>query len=217
MTRVTRSRTISMLAIATLLTVGVASSASAQNAVVTGRVMSDRGQPLYGANVYITELNISVATNEAGTYTINVPAARVSGQTVALRARAVGFRPESQPLTVSAGTQTLNFDLETDIARLSEVVVTGVTAETQQIKLPFTVARVDTSQMPVTASNPLTQLQGKIPGASIVVRHRQWCCAVRSRSTEPAAVRTRCSSSMASCCRATFRTSTRTISKASRS
>ena len=112
MTRVTRSRTISMLAIATLLTVGVASSASAQNAVVTGRVMSDRGQPLYGANVYITELNISVATNEAGTYTINVPAARVSGQTVALRARAVGFRPESQPLTVSAGTQTLNFDLE---------------------------------------------------------------------------------------------------------
>ena len=168
MTRVTWNRTISMMAIATLFTVGVASSASAQNAVVTGRVMSDRGQPLYGANVYITELNISVGTNEAGNYTINIPAARVSGQSVALRARAVGFRPESQPITVSAGTQTVNFDLDTDIARLSEVVVTGVTAETQQIKLPFTVARVDTSQMPVTASNPLTQLQGKIPGASIV-------------------------------------------------
>ena len=48
MTRVTWNRTISMMTIATLFTVGVASSASAQNAVVTGRVMSDRGQPLYG-------------------------------------------------------------------------------------------------------------------------------------------------------------------------
>ena len=47
-------------------------------------------------------------------------------------------------------------------------MVTGVTRATEQIKLPFTVTRVDTTQMPVSGSNPLTQLQGKIPGALIV-------------------------------------------------
>jgi len=168
MMRLTSLRSISTWVIAAILSFGAASPIPAQNAVVTGRVMSDRGQPLYGANVYITELSVSVGTNESGTYTINIPAARVSGQTVQVRARAVGFRPEAHPIGVTAGNQTVNFELETDIARLSEVVVTGVTAETQRIKLPFTVARVDTSQMPVSASNPLSQLQGKIPGASIV-------------------------------------------------
>ena len=69
------------------LLAGGAAQAQAQNAVITGRVTSEQGQPLQGANVYITELNLSVGTNATGNYTITVPAARVSGQTVMLRAR----------------------------------------------------------------------------------------------------------------------------------
>ena len=51
--------------------------------------------------------------------------------------------------------------------QLSEVVVTASPA-TEQIKLPFTVTGRHEPQMPVAGSNPLTQLQGKIPGAMIV-------------------------------------------------
>src|SRR5687768_15189384 len=139
-----------------------------QAAVITGRVISEQGQPLVGANVLIPELNISVATNPSGAYTITVPAARVRGQAVVVRARAIGFQPVSRPLTLTSGTQTLSFDLQKDVTELSAVVVTGVTTATEQIKVPFTVTRVDTTQMPVTGSNPLTQLQGKIPGALVV-------------------------------------------------
>jgi TonB-linked SusC/RagA family outer membrane protein len=142
--------------------------AQGQAAVLTGRVISDQGQPLAGANVQIPELNISVATNPAGAFTITVPATRVSGQAVTVRARAIGFRPSVTPLTLTAGARTLDFNLAKDLTELSAVVITGVTQATEQIKLPFTVARIDTTQMPVSGFNPISQLQGKIPGAMIV-------------------------------------------------
>src|SRR5437868_3160295 len=142
--------------------------AQGQEAVVTGRVISDQGQPLAGANVFIPEMNISVATNQSGAFTITVPAARVRGQPVVLRARAIGYQPGANPVALSAGPQTVDFSLKKDLTELSAVVVTGVTRATESIKLPFTVTRVDSSQMPVSGSNPLTQLQGKIPGALIV-------------------------------------------------
>ncbi|HJP85968.1 MAG TPA: SusC/RagA family TonB-linked outer membrane protein [Gemmatimonadaceae bacterium] len=136
--------------------------------MITGRVISDQGQPLAGANVLIPELNISVGTNQSGQFTINVPAARVRGQPVVIRARAIGYQPGANPIALNAGSQTIDFNLKKDLTELSAVVVTGVTRATESIKLPFTVTRVDSSQMPVTGSNPITQLQGKIPGALIV-------------------------------------------------
>ena len=154
-----------------LLLVGIgaaAAPAQAQNAVITGRVTSDVGNPLYGANVYITELNISVGTNESGNYTLTVPAARVTGQTVQLRVRSVGYAPQSRAITVTAGNQTADFTLRTDVTRLSEVVVTGVSAGTERAKIPFSVAKVDAADLPAPAGNPLNQLQGRVPGANIV-------------------------------------------------
>lgn len=139
-----------------------------QAAVITGRVISEQGQPLAGANVLIPELNISVATNQSGAYTITVPAARVSGQAVVVRARAIGFQPVSRSLSLTSGTQTVSFDMRKDINELGVVVVTGVTKATEQIKLAFTVSRLDTAQMPVSGSDPISQLAGKIPGALIV-------------------------------------------------
>ena len=153
------------LTVLALVTPGVARG---QTAVVTGRVVSEQGQPLSGANVLLPELNISVSTNPAGVFTINVPAARVQGQRVVIRARAIGYQPGANPITLNAGSQTVDFNLKQDLTQLTAVVVTGVTAATQQIMVPFTVARLDSAQMPVTASNPIAQLQGKIPGATIV-------------------------------------------------
>lgn len=140
----------------------------AQNAVFTGKVASEFGQAIEGANVFISEMSISVATNATGDYTITVPAARVSGQQVNLRVRAFGYQPQVRPVRITAGSQTFNFAMKQDVNRLAEIVVTGVTAGTEQKKLAFTVSRVDEREMPVPAQNPLSQLQGKVPGANIV-------------------------------------------------
>lgn len=167
MTRIFRARATAaaLLAIALAAPVG---RAQGQGAVLTGKVTTEFGQPLGGANVYITEMGISVGTNADGAYTISIAGARVQAQSVNLRVRAFGYLPQARPLRLTTGTQTIDFALRQDVNRLAEVVVTGVTAGTEQKKLPFTVARVDESALPVPSANPLTELEGKVPGAAIV-------------------------------------------------
>ena len=162
-----RRLSASILALLLSLTTAVTASAQA-GAVVTGTVKSDAGQPLFGANVTIEALNISVGTGEDGRFTINVPGARIRGQQVVLRARAIGYVPMVKTITLNAGSQTQDFELKQDVNRLSQVVVTGVTGATEVKKLPFTVAQVTAEDMPVPGANPLSQIQGKVPGANIV-------------------------------------------------
>ena len=66
-----------------LLGIMVAASAAraqSQNAIITGKVVGDAGQPIEFANVYISELTLSVPTNAQGSYSISIPAARALGQ-----------------------------------------------------------------------------------------------------------------------------------------
>jgi len=149
------------------LLLGAPSAARAQGATITGTVTDEGGRPLEGAQVMIDALNISVGTNAQGQYTIAIAGARVSGQQVMLRVRAIGYAPQGLSVTVSAGSQTRDFKLKQDINRLSQVVITGVTAGTEQKKLPFTVAQVSEKDMPVPTSNPIAALQGKVTGVQM--------------------------------------------------
>ncbi len=137
-------------------------------AVITGTITSDEGRKLPGANVYVVEANVSVGTNENGQYTVTLSPARLRGASnVTLRARAIGFAPTSR--SVPASSQTVNFALRTDVNRLNEVVVSGVATATSQKLLPFTVTRVDAEALArVPSADPLTALQGKVPGANIL-------------------------------------------------
>ena len=56
-----------------LITAGIAQAQGA--ATITGTVTSEAGQALYGANVTIEVLAISVGTGEDGKYTITIPGA----------------------------------------------------------------------------------------------------------------------------------------------
>jgi TonB-linked SusC/RagA family outer membrane protein len=161
-------RALRCLAAAMFSFIGASSaSAQEQSAVITGRVLTSQGQPLQGANVFITELNISVGSNAAGRYTITIPGQRVLGQPATLRLRSIGYKPVSKPITISAGSQTVDFTLSEDVNRLDEMVVTGVAAGTAARNVPFAVSRIDSSGMPVLGSNAVQQLQGKIAGANV--------------------------------------------------
>mgnify|MGYP002777907629 CR=1 FL=1 len=142
--------------------------AQAQEAVVTGRVISDRGQPVVGATVLLSELGIGGLTNSTGNFTLSVPAARVRGQSATLLVRYIGFIAQRRQVTLSAGRQAQQFTLVTDANRLTEVVVTGTTVATEARKIPYAVSQVNAADMPVPAANPISQLQGKVPGANIV-------------------------------------------------
>lgn len=162
-------RGLSASILALLLSVSSTDVALAQGAAtITGRVTTEGGQPLFGANVNIEALQVQVGTNEDGRYSISIPGARVRGQQVVLRVRSFGYAPEAKSITLSEGAQTHDFVLAQDVNRLTAQVVTGVAGATELRKLPFTVAQVTAEDMPVPGANPLSQLQGKVPGANIV-------------------------------------------------
>ena len=168
MSNMARARALALSFASALLAIAVPRGAEAQNAVITGKVTTEFGQPIIGANVYINDLAVSVASNEQGVYNITIPTARISGQQVNLRIRVFGYQPQMVPVRITAGTQEFNFTMKQDVNRLAEIVVTGVTAGTEVKRLPFSVARIDEREMPVPSANPLSQLQGKVTGVNIV-------------------------------------------------
>ncbi len=158
-------RVIARAALGLLLAASV--TEAQQNAVLTGKVTSEAGQVLAQAQVYITEMTISVATNDQGVYTITIPAARATGQTVNLRARAIGYAPAVAQVQLNLGSQTRDFTLRRDINRLSEVTVTGSIEGTERAKVPFAIGRVTAEEMPVPSLDPMKALVGKVPGLRV--------------------------------------------------
>src|SRR5204862_5502394 len=79
---------------AALLAVMLPARATAQGqpATISGRVLNQAGNPLVYVNVLIPALGAGAITKENGTYTITIPGARVSGQTVTMIARALGYK-----------------------------------------------------------------------------------------------------------------------------
>src|SRR5687767_9607814 len=163
----TRARALVIALVGGLLAIANPGQAEAQNAVITGKVTSEFGSNIEGANLYINDLAISTLTTAEGNYTITIPAARVQGQLVNLRVRAVGYAPQTRPVRVNAGSQTFNFQLKQDVNRLDEIVVTGSIEGTERAKVPFAVARLGTEDIPVPALDPITALQGKVAGVRI--------------------------------------------------
>jgi len=137
-------------------------------ATITGKVTTEFGQPIDQANVYITEINISVGTNAQGAYTLTLPAARATGAAVNLRVRAIGYQPGIRPIRLTAGPQTQDFSLKQDVNRLNEVVVTGTVGEgTERSKVPFAISRLTAEDIPVPALDPIQALEGKVAGLRI--------------------------------------------------
>jgi len=155
-------------AVSALLLAGAMPVAAQNAAVITGRVVSERGDPLGGATVVIANSNWGTSTASNGTYTITVAAASARGQTVTLTARYLGYRPQSRTVTLTAGTQEQNFTLAADPLRLDELVVTGVSEATSTKKLAFSVGKVTEAQLQeVPGGSAVTALQGKVAGVRI--------------------------------------------------
>jgi TonB-linked SusC/RagA family outer membrane protein len=143
-------------------------TAFAQAVTVSGKVTSEAGLPLEAAQVFIDGMNIGSQTLATGAYTFQVPAARVSGQAIQLRVRAIGYRPETFAATLRPGQAiSKDFVLRVDVNRLSEVVVTGSIEGTERANVPFAVGRLAQEDLPVPAANPMNALQGKVPGMRI--------------------------------------------------
>ncbi|MFN0179893.1 MAG: SusC/RagA family TonB-linked outer membrane protein [Gemmatimonadales bacterium] len=155
------------VALATLA-LSVPSAWAQQQAIITGRVTSDKGQPLAGATVVVGTTNFGASTAANGSYQVTVGAQAARGQNVTLTARMLGFRPKTVQIQLTIGTQERNFELVADPLRLDELVVTGVSEATSTKKLTFAVGKVSEAELQqAPAVTALGALQGKVAGVSI--------------------------------------------------
>ena len=121
--------------------------------------------PVGGAQVFVAGTVIGTLTGPEGTYRLDgVPTGE---QTVSVRL--IGYRELSQTVTVQSGqVATADFAVEQTALRIQDIVVTGVVGETPQVKLPFTVERLSSQDIPVPAADASTLLAGKAAGMQVV-------------------------------------------------
>ena len=105
-------------AVVGLFLVAFAGKASAQGALITGKVTSEQGAPIANANVFIQSLNANTITNANGTYTLAVPVTQSNGQQAQLTARFIGYVRQNRPIIVKPGPQSHDFVLKVDPFKL---------------------------------------------------------------------------------------------------
>jgi hypothetical protein len=109
--------------------------AAQEPVTITGKVTSDAGQPLGQVEVAIPTMGLGGITKDDGSYAIVVPGARVSGQTVSMVSRRLGYKSQTAQVTLTPGGVKHDFVLAANPLQLGEVVVTGAGTTTSTEKL----------------------------------------------------------------------------------
>src|SRR6058998_2002380 len=148
----------------------VVSRAPAQEPVtITGKVTSDGGLPLGQVEVAIPVMGLGALSKDDGTYTIVVPGARVSGQTVTLVSRRLGYKSQSAQVTLAPGGVTHDFVLDANPLKLGEVVVTGAGTTSSTEKLGNVRNSVGADLIAKAGeANMVQALAGKAPNVTVV-------------------------------------------------
>jgi TonB-linked SusC/RagA family outer membrane protein len=149
------------------LTLLPALAAAQQTGRITGTVTSAASaQPIADASVSVAGTRFRAVTDASGRYNIvDVPAG-----TYSVDVRRFGFeRVVVLNVTVpSGGTVTADAAMKTAVLNLEAIVSTGVVDPTSGTRVPFTVGRVDATNIPVPATNAIETIQGKIAGVTVV-------------------------------------------------
>lgn len=133
----------------------------AQNKTISGTVTDSKGTPLAGVSVVVEKSTIGTATDVDGKFKLSVPA----GASIVISS--TGFK--SQTFKVNDINGDLSVKLEEDIARLDEVIVTGLATTVKRRNLANAVATVSSKQLNGVAPAQTfdAALNGKVPGAYI--------------------------------------------------
>ncbi len=136
----------------------------AQTGTISGRVATEAGTPLDGAQVYLVGTAIGTRTSANGRYTIvNVAPAQYR-----VRAQMIGFRPVEQPVTVAAGqTATLDYTLKQQAVSLDALVVTGTAGTARNREVGNSISQIDLAAVQ-PPSNVGQLLQGRSAGMTVM-------------------------------------------------
>jgi iron complex outermembrane receptor protein len=166
-----RARPASLRSLATLVATGglltLASPSTAlgqeaaQTGSIAGKVTDDRGAPVAGAQVFLERPAIGTQTRSDGGYVLT----RVPAGPQVLRARMLGFRPDSASVTVTAGEQaTQDFTLTRDPLQLQALIVTGTQSPRMNLDASVAVTTLTATEIQAAAPRSTTEMLRYVPG-----------------------------------------------------
>jgi len=133
---------------------------------VTGTVTdAATGETLVGVTIFDSETNTGTSTDINGEYSLELP----SGETE-LRFSSVGYVTRNVEVSGSNGQSvTLDVEMQSDVANLEELVVTGLASSVKRSNLANSVSSISAEDIagkndPQTIDNAL---RGKVPGVEI--------------------------------------------------
>ena len=159
---------LTIAAICTLLALPALAFAQ-QSATISGRVVSDAGEGLANASVFLQGTSIGTLTGDDGRYSFNVAAQNVTGGPATISARRIGFRQASVQINLVPGNITADITLETMATQLQGVIVTtALGLQKEKSQLGSAQQQLSTEELNTTRSqNFVDQLQGKVSGLTI--------------------------------------------------
>jgi len=158
-------RAIPVLVLTAALVVGLPGVARSQTGTVTGVVTDARSvAPVSAAQVHIPGLQVGTLTQANGRFLLlNVPPG-----THTLQVIRIGYRTETQEVTVSAGQASeVNLSLTEDALELDELVVTGTAGQARRREVGNQIVQVNIDEVAEPVTNVGQLLQGRVAGARI--------------------------------------------------
>ena len=133
---------------------------------VTGIVVDKQtGDPLPGANVFITGTTFGAATDLDGKFNFSYEATEKFNLMVSF----MGYKNETKTLSLSDDLSNIKFELAVDVFRGEEIVVTGIASKRAKSVAEVSVSRISADQLTVANSyQDLSQMvAGKIAGVNV--------------------------------------------------
>jgi len=145
-----------------LMAIALCSSAIAQELNISGRVVdANTGEPLLGAAVRVKETGGGAITDALGRFQLSL---KVSSAT--LIAKLVGYKEKT--VVVTASTDNLVIQLQEDVLRTEEIVVTGLATGIRRESAPNSIGTITAKELIPAPAQTLDQaFAGKVPGLSI--------------------------------------------------
>ncbi|HVV06970.1 MAG TPA: TonB-dependent receptor [Puia sp.] len=138
---------------------GLPSPAAPADITIKGRVMDDTGTPMEGVSVTIVGSSAGTSTDATGNYSISAP------QDATIRFSFIGYKAVEEKV---AGRATIDVVLKKNASSIEEVVVIGYGTQRKR-DLTGTITSVKGEEIArQPATNPISSLQGRVPGLTIV-------------------------------------------------
>ncbi|MEO6315826.1 MAG: SusC/RagA family TonB-linked outer membrane protein [Chitinophagaceae bacterium] len=149
-----------MLMTGLILTLLLPQTFFAQLKPITGKITDNKNNPVPNATIIAQRTGQTTVTDADGKFSLNVP------QNSTLHISSIGFKTKT---VATANLSDLQLKMEEDVARLDEVVVTGLATSVKRRNLANAVATISSKELNSVAPAQTfdAALNGKIPGAYI--------------------------------------------------